>query len=130
GVISKKLLAIHSMLRYSVIESQKELASANSIGQELLDKSRVDENTRSYLAELRKAQKINGKPLTINMLSEQSGISKKTIWEWEKKGIPDDTSADCLYQYRSALNVSMDVIFHFSQLQKEKGEAYEADKEN
>lgn len=68
----------------------------------------------SYLAEFRKALKV-----TQEQLADKSGLSIDTISRWEREGIPGSSTADKVYYYSRALKCSIDVVVHFSNLQKE-----------
>lgn len=71
--------------------------------------------TISYLAEFRKA--LN---LTQEELAKKSGLSVDTIRRYEKEGIPGNALSQSIYYYCRALNCSIDVICHFSKLQKKE----------
>lgn len=72
----------------------------------------------SYLAELRKAFKLNK-----TQLAEKADLSVDTLSKWEKEGIPGQTHTPYVIRYSRALRCSIDVIFHFSDLQKEMNKA-------
>lgn len=68
----------------------------------------------SYLAEFRKAL-----GMSLEELSNRSGIDVDTVQEWEEKGIPGSALAAELYYYSVALKSSVSIVTHFSNLQKE-----------
>lgn len=68
----------------------------------------------SYLAEFRKAFKM-----TQEELANKAGLSVSTIQKWEKEGIPGKTLGTKVYYYSVALGCSIDVVIHFSELQKQ-----------
>lgn len=69
--------------------------------------------TNSYLKELRIANQ-----LTVDQLAVKSGISETIIKKWEQVGIPSNVYASEVYHYSKALNCSVGVVCHFSNLQK------------
>lgn len=70
--------------------------------------------TESYLAEFRKVLK-----LTQEELANKANLSVDTIRIYEKEGIPGNALAHSLYYYSRALNCSVGLVCHFSELQKE-----------
>lgn len=68
----------------------------------------------SYLAEFRKAL-----GMSLEELSNRSGIDVDTVQEWEEKGIPGSALATELYYYSVALKSSVSIVAHFSNLQKD-----------
>lgn len=69
--------------------------------------------TNSHLKELRIANQ-----LTVDQLAVKSGISETMIEKWEQEGISSNVYASEVYHYSNALNCSIELVCHFSNLQK------------